>query len=102
MITLIIRFTAKEGGEQAFAAAARRVVENTRANDDCIEFTVLQDKENPREFVLFERWKDEASLAAHAARLKVLREAGGETAAEVPSLGSFAERTVRGSYEVIA
>ncbi len=101
MITLIMHYTVKEGGEQAFLEAARRVVGNTREHDECIEFSVMQDVERPTEFVLFERWKDDAQLAAHATRLRALREAGGEQAATVPHLSPYAEKSTRGRYRVV-
>lgn len=37
----------------------------SRAEDGCLDYTFAQDLADPDTLVLFERWRDEAALAAH-------------------------------------
>jgi hypothetical protein len=49
----------------------RRLTESTRAEDDgVITYVFLQQQNNPREYVLYEQWRDSAALNAHLARLR--------------------------------
>ena len=65
MITLLVKFTAKEGKpgelEQALVSLARESQEDA----GCEAFVALREVHAPGQFVLFEQWRDSASLAAH-------------------------------------
>lgn len=70
-VTILFSITAKEGKEQEAADMMRRLTESTRAEDDgVITYVFLQQQNSPREYVLFEQWRDSAALNAHLARLR--------------------------------
>ena len=41
------------------------MMEKSRAEDGCLDYTFARDLSNPQVLVLFERWRDAAALAAH-------------------------------------
>lgn len=45
--------------------AIRSMVEASRAEDGCLDYTFAQDLTDPDMLVIFERWRDAAALAAH-------------------------------------
>ncbi|WP_284124865.1 putative quinol monooxygenase [Parerythrobacter aestuarii] len=45
--------------------AIRTQVEASRAEDGCLDYTFAQDLTDPDTLILFERWRDAESLAAH-------------------------------------
>ena len=50
---------------------AKDLTASTRAEDDgCITYEYYRQSDNPREFILFEQWRDADTLAAHIARLQ--------------------------------
>ena len=70
-ITILFYVTAKEGKEEEFRELAAEMTKTTREEDEgCIHFTYHQEVDNPRQFVLYERWRDRAALDAHLARLQ--------------------------------
>jgi quinol monooxygenase YgiN len=69
-ITILFSMTAKEGKDQELAALVPRLVRQSRADEGNLVYTFLQQRSNPREFVLFERWRDNAALKAHLAHLQ--------------------------------
>ncbi|MFL6229639.1 MAG: putative quinol monooxygenase [Pyrinomonadaceae bacterium] len=54
----------------AMLEEARRVlnalVEPTRAEPGCLQYLLLQNKEDPTEFTFVEEWENEAALTKHA------------------------------------
>lgn len=70
-ITFLFFMTAKAGREEECRELATRVTETTRAeNEGCISYVFHQQNDNPREFVLYEQWRDQAAVDAHLARLQ--------------------------------
>ncbi len=68
MITVLFYATIKEGHVQAFHDLAVRLTAMTRAEDEgCLTYVFHQRQDNPREFLLYEQWRDEAALDAHVA-----------------------------------
>ncbi len=53
------------GSEQAFLSATLANAEASRREPGILRFDVLQDREDPRRFVLVEIYVDEAAAAAH-------------------------------------
>ena len=68
MIVLIAQHFAKEGNEEAVAAALREMSAycNSDAEPGCEMYIVNRSTENPRHFLIYEQYVDEAALAAHA------------------------------------
>ena len=59
MLTLLFYLTAREGREEAFHDLAVSLTEITRSEDDgCLAYTFHRRSDNPREFVLYEQWRD--------------------------------------------
>ena len=70
-ITILFSITVKQGSEQQASDIMRRLTESTRAEDDgVIAYVILQQQNSPREYVLYEQWRDSAALNAHLARLR--------------------------------
>jgi quinol monooxygenase YgiN len=70
MITVFFYMTVKPEQVEAFCDLVTQLVRTTRVEDDgCITYVFHQQCDNPREFVLYEQWQDQASLDAHLARL---------------------------------
>jgi quinol monooxygenase YgiN len=73
MLACLVYLTAREGREEAFHELAVRVTEITRSEDDgCLVFTFHRRVDNPREYVLYEQWRDVQALGAHLAHLQAL------------------------------
>lgn len=72
-ITVLLFMTAKAGREDEGRELATSLTESTRAEDEgCINYVFHQRVDNPREFVLYERWRDQAAIGAHLARLQAV------------------------------
>lgn len=71
MITLFMTARTHENKIDEFKALAQRLSSSVRAEDGCVEYTFHQQKNDSRNFVLREQWRDRAALEAH---LKVLAE----------------------------
>jgi len=69
-ITIVAFLTGKAGREEEILKTVASQTESTRAEDGCINYVFHQRVDNPREFVLYERWRDLAALQAHLARLQ--------------------------------
>ena len=64
-ITLLALITAKDGRDDAFMEALQELILRTTQEQGCIEFRLMQDKENSAEFMLLEKWADEDSWKGH-------------------------------------
>jgi quinol monooxygenase YgiN len=56
---------AKEGEEQAVARILRTLVELTNQEPGCRMFVAHRSREDPRKFLLYERFDDEVAFTAH-------------------------------------
>ena len=63
---VIARWTAKEGEEDAVAAALTSLTRPSRAEPGNLTYVVHRDPEDPRRFVIYESYVDEAAYTAHA------------------------------------
>ena len=71
IVTLLFSMTVKLDRMQEFATVAQNLITTTRAEDaGCLAYVILQQEDNPREYVLYEQWRDRAALDAHLARLR--------------------------------
>jgi quinol monooxygenase YgiN len=75
---LIARWTAKEGEEDAVAACLTQLIEPSRAEPGNLAYEVSRDPEDPRLFVLYERYVDEAAYVAHGESEHFQRYAAGD------------------------
>lgn len=64
---VIARWTAREGEEEAVAAAVEAMIGPSRAEPGNHAYQVHRDPEDPRVFLIYERYADEAAYQAHAA-----------------------------------
>jgi len=72
-IAAIWFLTAKAGREEEVYKLVKELSESTRAEDKgCLNYIYLRKSDNHREFALFERWKDLASLQAHITRMQAV------------------------------
>jgi autoinducer 2-degrading protein len=62
---VIARWTARPGEEEAVAAAIDALIEPSRAEPGMIVYQPHRDPSDPRIFVLYEQYIDEAAYAAH-------------------------------------
>ena len=73
IVTVLFFMTAPAGREEECRELVTRLTETTRAEDEgCINYIFHQRIDNPREFVLYEQWRDQAALNAHLARLQAV------------------------------
>ncbi len=63
--TVIATWVAKEGEEEAVARLLSVNAAAAQAEPGCREFTVLREQGQPRTFVLYETYDDEAAFQAH-------------------------------------
>ena len=65
-IVVVARWVARRGEEQAVAAAVSQLVRAAREEPGCLLLQVHRDPDDPRVFLFYEHYADEAALAAHA------------------------------------
>lgn len=65
--SLYAEFTARPGCEAALAALVRDLTDAVRAEPGCLRFEPFTRAENPRAYVVFERYRDEAAFQEHLA-----------------------------------
>jgi autoinducer 2-degrading protein len=63
--SIAVTWIAKEGEEDAVAAALERLVEPSRAEEGVLVYIPHRDPENPRKFYIYEQYVDEAAYTAH-------------------------------------
>jgi len=62
---LYAEFTAKPGSESQVETLISGLADQVRREPGNTEFTVYQERDNPRKFFVFEQYLDEASFDAH-------------------------------------
>jgi quinol monooxygenase YgiN len=62
---LTAKWTAKEGQEEGVLEALRNLTAPSRAEPGCLYYQPCRDLENPRVFLIYEEYGDEASYKAH-------------------------------------
>lgn len=65
MICLLVRLTTKSGEEGRVAELFRPLQTASRQEPGCLFYTIHQHKDDPRKFLAYEQYKDEAALEAH-------------------------------------
>ncbi|QGQ45676.1 putative quinol monooxygenase [Metabacillus sediminilitoris] len=56
---------AKPGKGELLRTELLNIIEASRAEDSCLQYTLHESVENNDTFVFYERWKDEKALATH-------------------------------------
>ena len=65
MVVLVVTYVVKEGREAAFEAAMREMVRLTRQEPGCLTYIPQRSREQPRRYLLYERYVDQAAMDAH-------------------------------------
>jgi quinol monooxygenase YgiN len=61
----MVTYVAQEGREAELAARLREMTGHTRQEPGCRAYITHQSQKDPRKFVLYEQYVDEAALDAH-------------------------------------
>jgi quinol monooxygenase YgiN len=64
-LIVIARYVVSEGNESRVARLLRKNAKASRAEPGCLEFSVYQEVDGPRAFLLYERYTDEEAFQAH-------------------------------------
>ncbi len=67
MIVLKVDMLVKPGTEEECKRIIRILQENSRKESGCVQYVGHQSTENPRKFLFYEVYKDDAALEAHRA-----------------------------------
>ena len=65
-LAIFARFHAREGQEEAVAAALREQVPKARAEPGCLAIAAYRSTRDPRLFWIHSRWIDEPAFEVHA------------------------------------
>ncbi len=63
--TLVVTWRAREGEEERVAEALRHMVTASQAEPGCEHYYAHRSKDDPRDFVLYERYRDDEAFRAH-------------------------------------
>ena len=70
MINVLFYCTAKAGSEAPLRALLAEMQRVSRDEDQAIQYTFLQQADDPREWALVEQWRDKEHLGRHVANMK--------------------------------
>ena len=87
MVVLVVTWMAKVGREAEMAAVFSKLTEESRKEAGCVMFVAHRHKTEPRRFLVYEQYKDDAALEAHRASPHFLQYAK----KELPRLGDRVE-----------
>ncbi len=87
MVVLVVTWMAKVGREAEMAAVFSKLSEESRKEPGCVMFLAHRHKTEPRRFLVYEQYKDDAALEAHRATPHFLQYAK----KELPKLGDRVE-----------
>jgi quinol monooxygenase YgiN len=65
MLTVVARYVVSEGHDSTVARLLRKNAEASRTEPGCLEFSVYQEIDDPRAFLLYERYTSEDAFQAH-------------------------------------
>jgi len=65
MLIVVARYVVAEGHESRVAGLLRKNAEASRAEPGCLEFSVYQEIDDPRAFLLYEQYTSEDAFQAH-------------------------------------
>jgi quinol monooxygenase YgiN len=64
-LTVVAFIRAKEGMENELGERILRLVPLSRDEPGCIDYNTHQDRDDPRQWVMYENWRDRADLDRH-------------------------------------
>jgi (4S)-4-hydroxy-5-phosphonooxypentane-2,3-dione isomerase len=64
-VVLVVHWLAQPGEEQRLAGILRIMVRETRTEPGCVLYEANQSTEDPRKFLIYEVYRDEAAQKAH-------------------------------------
>lgn len=70
MINVLFYCTAKPGQAEMMRALLADMQRVSRTECRAVNYTFLQQKDDPAQFALFEQWRDKAHLAGHVENMK--------------------------------
>jgi len=70
VITVLFYCTGRPGAEAPLRELLAEMQRVSRQEDQAVSYTFMQQVDSPREFALFEQWRDQAHLGAHVANMK--------------------------------
>jgi len=76
-LVLVVHMRAQEGKEDEAVGVMHELAEATRQEPGCIHYIPVQSREDPRRFMFYEQYADEAALGAHGASEHFQRLAAG-------------------------
>ena len=85
MLVLVVWFTVQPGKEERCREIIRVMQEHTRKEPGCQEYVGSQSSENPRNFIFYEVYDDQAALDAHRAAAYYKQYVAGELSAILES-----------------
>lgn len=65
MILIIAKALVKDKNLELFKKEALELVENSRKEEGCIEYSLYEDKEKKSVLTFVEKWKDKTSIEKH-------------------------------------
>ena len=65
MILIIAKALVKDDSLELFKKEALELVENSRTEEGCIEYSLYEDKEKTSVLTFVEKWKNKASIEKH-------------------------------------
>jgi quinol monooxygenase YgiN len=65
VLIVVARYLVASGHESTVARLLRENAEASRDESGCLEFSVYQNADDPRAFLLYERYADEDAFQAH-------------------------------------
>jgi quinol monooxygenase YgiN len=72
VITLTAKLTIKAGKEKEFETLMKEIVPKVRREEGNLAYTMCRSKDNPRVFLFFEEYADQAAVQAHGRHLREL------------------------------
>jgi quinol monooxygenase YgiN len=64
-VVVVATLRVREGAEEEGMAALRELAERSQPEDGCLSYAVHRAADDPRTFVIVERWASRAALDAH-------------------------------------
>ena len=102
MINILVHLTIKAGREDEYRKMAARIAKASNEEDEgCITYHYLQDLSDPREFVVYEQWRDQASLDAHTDHLQAMYGPPSPGERLPAAIGDFFEKKINRRYDAI-
>jgi quinol monooxygenase YgiN len=65
VLTVIANIKARNDAADKVRARLSKLVEPTRREKGCVEYTLYQDNDNPSVFIFYENWESQTDLDAH-------------------------------------